>query len=122
MAEPVKNPNPFDLLIEQVRIAVRDEMQAQFAARDKGQGLAEKDWLKADEAAELYGLPKTWFEERGRAGQIARAKPGRYTLFQRRDIEAYLERNKGTDWPKQKRRKKEMFNGVAVEEEPSRDS
>ena len=52
-----------------------------------GDAKADKDWLRAAEAARLYGLPKTWFEERGRAGDIARAKPGRYTLFQRRDIE-----------------------------------
>ena len=25
-----------------------------------------KDWLKAEEVANQYGLPKTWFEERGR--------------------------------------------------------
>jgi hypothetical protein len=107
MSEPAKNP--FDLLVDQIRAVVREEIAAQFAARDKGQGLAEKDWLKADEAAELYGLAKTWFEERGRAGEIARSKPGRYTLFQRRDIEAYLDRSKGTDWPK---RKKKNSNGV----------
>ena len=38
----------------------------------------EKDWLRAEELAELYGLPRTWFEERGRAGDIERTKPGRY--------------------------------------------
>ena len=52
---------------------------------------APKDWLRADELANVYGLPKTWFEERGRAGDIARTKPGRYVLFKRRDVEAYLE-------------------------------
>ena len=91
-------------LLDAIRQAVREEIQAAFATRDNSQGLTEKDWLKADEAAQLYGLPKTWFEERGRAGDIARTKPGRYTLFHRRDIEGYLERNKGTEWPKRKKK------------------
>ena len=50
-----------------------------------------KDWLKAKELAAEYDLPKTWFEERGRRGEIARTKPGRYVLFKRRDVEQYLE-------------------------------
>lgn len=101
-------------MLDAFRRVVREEIEAAFAARDNDQGLAEKDWLKADEAAHLYGLPKTWFEERGRAGDIARTKPGRYTLFHRRDIEAYLERNKGTDWPK--RKKKNSDGGLTFSE------
>ena len=50
--------------------------------------------MKAKELGELYGLPATWFEARGRAGDIERTKPGRYVLFKRRDVEAYLEKNK----------------------------
>lgn len=91
MAEPVKNP--FDLLLEQIRQVVREEIKAVM----NGNGTkptAEKEWLKAVELAKLYGLPKTWFEERGRAGEIARTKPGRYVLFKRRDVEAFLEKNK----------------------------
>jgi len=53
-----------------------------------------KDWLTAKELEDMYGLPKTWFEERGRAGDIARTKPGRYVLFKRRDVEEYLENKK----------------------------
>lgn len=86
------NPNPFDLLLKQFRAIVREEIAA---ALGNGHKQVEKDWFKADELADLYGLPKTWFEERGRAGDIDRTKPGRYVLFKRRDVEAYLERNKG---------------------------
>jgi len=111
MAHSTSNRSPSailgDALLDAIRQAVREEIQAAFTARDNGQVLAEKDWLKADEAAQLYGLPKTWFEERGRSGDIARTKPGRYTLFHRRDIEAYLERNKGTDWPKRKEKNRD---------------
>jgi excisionase family DNA binding protein len=102
--------NPPSLLgqaiLDAIRQAVREEIQTAFAAKNNGQGLAEKAWLKAEEAAQLYGLPKTWFEEKGRSGDIARTKPGRYTLFHRSDIDAYLERNKGTDWPKRKEKKR----------------
>ena len=90
MSEPAKNP--LDLLLEQFREIVRQEIKAAI-----GNGLkpaAEKEWLRAEELAECYGLPKTWFEERGRAGDIARTKPGRYVLFKRRDVEAFLEKNK----------------------------
>jgi excisionase family DNA binding protein len=75
---------------ELVREVVREEIRAVIEAKDKGP----KDWLRAEELAEEFGMPKTWFEERGRAGEIARTKPGRYVLFKRRDVEAYLESHK----------------------------
>jgi excisionase family DNA binding protein len=90
MSEPAKNL--FEAFIESIRQVVKEEIKAAI-----GNGLkppAEKEWLRAEELAECYGLPKTWFEERGRAGEIERTKPGRYVLFKRRDVEAYLERNK----------------------------
>ena len=95
MSEEAKNP--FEPFFGEIRRIVREEIRAELAARNNGHGFADKDWLKADEAAQLYGLPKTWFEERGRAGDIARTKAGRYVLFKRRDIEEYLEKNKSTN-------------------------
>jgi len=89
MSEPAKNP--FDMLLDQIREVVRQEISA--ALKDQQKGVT-KDWLRAEELAELYGLPKTWFQERGRAGELARTKPGRYVLFARRDVETFLERNK----------------------------
>jgi len=94
MNESAKTPSPFDLLIEQIRAVVREELKTALNGNGKT-SVTEKDWLNAEELADLYGLPKTWFEERGRAGDIERTKPGRYVLFKRRDVEAYLERNKG---------------------------
>ncbi len=87
MAEPTKTL--FDLILDRFREIIRDEIRAAI-----GNGKPEKEWLKAEELAELYGLPKTWFEERGRAGEIARVKPGRYVLFKRRDVEAFLEKKR----------------------------
>ncbi len=75
-----------------IKRAVAEALKTQ-----NGQGgvnIVSKEWLKAGEAAQLYGPPKTWFEERGRAGDIVRTKPGRYVLFNRRDIEAYMQKHK----------------------------
>ncbi len=94
MSEPSKTP--FEPFFEEIRKIVREEVQA-LKAELNGQGgvnIGTKEWLRAGEAAQLYGLPKTWFEERGRAGDIDRAKPGRYVIFKRRDIEVYLEKHK----------------------------
>jgi excisionase family DNA binding protein len=85
------------LRVGDLRAILRQELVAVLKDGLNGHGSAShKDWLKADEAAQLYGLPKTWFEERGRTGDIARTKPGRYVLFKRRDVEEYLEKNKST--------------------------
>lgn len=89
MGEPV---NLFQPLLDEFRRIVREEIAA--ALGDGKQAAIVKEWLKAKECSALYGLPPSWFEEKGRAGEIARTKPGQYVLFKRRDVEEYLERNK----------------------------
>ena len=67
MSEPAKivvlSPDELRALIHE---AVTAALKGNGDGRDGG--LGDKEWLKAEEAAKLYGLPKTWFEERGRAG------------------------------------------------------
>jgi hypothetical protein len=89
MNEPA---NLFQPLLDEFRRIVREEIAA--ALGDGKQAAIVKEWLKAKECSAVYGLPPSWFEEKGRAGDIARTKPGRYVLFKRRDVEEYLERNK----------------------------
>ena len=89
MSEPVSHP--LDPFFEKIREIVREEIAHALA---NGKPTEKKDWMKASELAKLYGLPQTWFEERGRAGDIERSKPGRYILFKRQDVEAFLEKNK----------------------------
>ena len=84
--------SPFDPFFEKIREIVREEIKA--AQNGNGHSISKKEWLKAEELAAEYGLPKTWFEERGRAGDIARTKPGRYVLFKRRDVEEYLDQHR----------------------------
>ena len=87
--------NPFEIFLAAVRQVVREELNAALDQREtRDKKLETKAWLRAAELAELYNLPQTWFEERGREGSIQRAKPGRYVLFSRKDVEAYFERSK----------------------------
>jgi excisionase family DNA binding protein len=80
-------------MLDAFRQILREEIATALQSHGKAT-VADKDWFRAEELAELYGLPRTWFEEPGRAGEIERTKPGRYVLFKRRDVEAYLERKK----------------------------
>jgi excisionase family DNA binding protein len=87
-------PNPFDLLIAEVRQAVREEIRdALQAARleIEASKVPPKEWMRAEELAAEFNLPRTWFEEKGREGKITRSKPGRYVLFKRSDVERFLE-------------------------------
>jgi hypothetical protein len=80
------------LTIADLREVIKDELKS-FQGSN-GHSTSKREWLKAEELAAEYGLPKTWFEERGRGGEIARCKPGRYVLFKRRDVEAYLDQHR----------------------------
>jgi excisionase family DNA binding protein len=82
--------NPFEEFLNAIRQIIREEI-----ARADGKKPVEKEWMTAAELSELYGLPKTFFEEKGREGLIERSKPGRNVIFKRRDVEAYLEKHKG---------------------------
>ena len=81
------------LSIAELRAIVREEVRA--ALPYGGNGVA-KDWLTAEEMSKMYSLPKTLFEEHGRAGEIERTKPGRNVLFNRRSVEAFLAKRRGS--------------------------
>src|SRR5262244_208627 len=92
--------------------ALREELKSllrEVLAEGNGDGRAanKKEWLRAKELAAEYGLPKTWFEERGRAGDIARSKSGRNMIFKRSDVEAYLEQHRKKEPIARKKRNKE---------------
>ena len=80
------------LSVGELRAIVREEIKALLP---NGNG-AGRDWLRASELAELYSLPKSLFEEHGRAGDIERTKPGRNVLFNRRSVEAFLAKRRGS--------------------------
>jgi len=91
------SPNPFDILLEKFREVVREEIRIEVTAAlaNGKKGEAPKtDWLRAEELADIYNLPRSWFEHRGRDGDIMRSKPGRYVLFFRPDVDRYLMKHK----------------------------
>jgi excisionase family DNA binding protein len=46
--------------------------------------------LKADEVAELLGVPKSWVYEQSREGRIPTVTLGRYRRYRREAIEAWV--------------------------------
>lgn len=89
--------NPFDQFLDQVRQAVREEVQKvlQTAPPAKGDEAPEPDWMRAEDLAKKYKLPKTLFEEKGREGKIQRSKPGRHVLFNVADVERFIKSSAG---------------------------
>jgi len=94
MSEPVKNTILGEALRQEIADIIRSVLREEIRTAIDAKGKGPRECLRAEELAAEYGLPRTWFEERGRAGEIARTKPGRYVLFKRRDVEAYLESHK----------------------------
>jgi|GEM_PF-2132594 len=90
MAQPT---NPFDLLIDQVRQAVREEVRSalqQGAAPEGAKAEPEPEWMRAEDLAKKYKLPKSLFDEKARAGEIMRCRPGRHILINVADAERFL--------------------------------
>src|SRR5262245_47556144 len=87
MSEATKTPNPFDLLLDQIRLIIRDEIRA--ATNGNNQQL-----LTPEELAEKLGLRKrkngkegkeepltSWVYEQSRLGNIPTHHIGRYIRF-----------------------------------------
>jgi excisionase family DNA binding protein len=74
MAEPEKTPNPFDLLIDQIRAAIRDEIRVLLNTNPK-------ELLAPEELARRLNLPVSWVYEQSRHGKIPTHRIGRYIRF-----------------------------------------
>jgi predicted DNA-binding transcriptional regulator AlpA len=57
MTGPARNPNPFDLLIEQIRDVVREEIAA---ATGNNHQTESEQLLTPEQAAELIGVNSQW--------------------------------------------------------------
>jgi hypothetical protein len=91
MSEPAKNP--FDLLLEQIRQVVREEI----AAAMNGNG-AKSELLTPEQLAEKLGLRNqkgklqvSWVYEQSRVGNIPTHRVGKYIRF---DLSEVLESQK----------------------------
>ncbi len=74
MSETAKTLNPFDLLVEQIRVVVRQEIEA-------ASGNGNKELLEPDELAARLKLPVSWVYEQSRQGNIPTHRLGRYIRF-----------------------------------------
>jgi hypothetical protein len=66
-------PNPFNLLLEQIRAVVRDEIKA----TSNGHAAL----LTPEQLALQLSLPMTWVYEQSRQGNIPTHRIGRYLRF-----------------------------------------
>jgi len=92
MTEPAKNPSPFDLLIDQIRAVVREEIKAALNGNGHAKQLltpkelAEKLMLTGRKDGEKVCI--SWVYEQSRQGNIPTHRIGRYIRF---DLEEVLE-------------------------------
>lgn len=89
MSEPEKTPNPFDLLLDQIRAVVREEVKA--AANGNGHS---PTLLSAQQAAKLWNVPTTWISEAARRGELPSVHLGHYVRFKPQDLEEFIMRNR----------------------------
>jgi hypothetical protein len=74
MSEPVKNP--FDLLLDQIREVVREEIAAV-----NGNGHAPGEFFTPEGLAGRMKVPVSWVYEQSRQGNIPTHRIGRYLRF-----------------------------------------
>jgi hypothetical protein len=72
--------------IEAIAVIVREVVQA-----SKNDLPGDLRLYTAEEAAEMTGLPKSWFETNSSCGHIPSRKHGKYRRYSRADIEAVIE-------------------------------
>jgi predicted DNA-binding transcriptional regulator AlpA len=53
----------------------------------------EKKYVSLDAVSERYSLPKSWFYERTRVGQIPHRKFGKYLRFRIDELDEWFDRN-----------------------------
>jgi excisionase family DNA binding protein len=83
MSEPAKNP--FDLLLEQIREVVREEIKA------ASNGNGNRELLDPEELAARLKVPVSWVYEQSRQDNIPTHRIGRYIRF---DLAEVLESQK----------------------------
>jgi excisionase family DNA binding protein len=84
------SPNPFELLIEQIRSVVREVIREEIGGGRNG----DSPLLSAEAAAKLWDVPKTWILESARRGEIASVKVGHYVRFRPDDLKAFVEKRR----------------------------
>ena len=93
--DPIRAPNPFDLLLDQFRMVVREELREalkeSISPQSDADTIPKTEWMRAEDLARIYKLPKSLFDEQARAGKIKRTRPGRHFLINVPDFERFLQ-------------------------------
>ena len=76
------------LLFEALRSMHSEEIRKAEAQKQEEPN---KEWIRAEEAAKRFPVPRTWFEKAGRDGLIERTRAGKYVFFRVQSIEKYFE-------------------------------
>ena len=84
MSEPAKNP--FDLVLDQIRAVVREEIKATF---DNG-ATAKRLLFTTRQAAIMLNVEESWLAARARAGKVPHRMLGHYRFFSLNDIETII--------------------------------
>jgi excisionase family DNA binding protein len=83
MSDPAKNL--FDLLLDQIRRVVAEEVAKALNERRPA-----KLQFTTAEAAEMLGVTESWLASKARAGEVPHRQMGHFRLFSLRDIEAIM--------------------------------
>jgi excisionase family DNA binding protein len=77
--------NPFDLLLDQIRRVVGEEIVKALNERKPA-----KLNFTTKEAAEMLGVTESWLAAKARAGEVPHRQMGHFRLFSLRDIDAIM--------------------------------
>ncbi|MSP39512.1 MAG: DNA-binding protein [Deltaproteobacteria bacterium] len=77
--------SPFDLLLDQIREVVREEIRTATGKDSQSPTL-----LSAERAAKLFDVPKTWISDAARRGELPSVKLGHYVRFRIDDLHAFV--------------------------------
>ena len=80
--------NPFELLIDEIRAVVREEVQRALTQKQLA-----KMQFSTDEAAEILSVKKSWLAGRVRAEELPHRRAGHRVYFTQQDIDEIMLRS-----------------------------
>jgi excisionase family DNA binding protein len=86
MSEPTKNP--FDLLLDQIRAVVAEEISKALNERRPAKLI-----FTLDEAAQMLNVEKSWLAGRVRSGEVPHRRSGHRIYFAQQDIDEIVARS-----------------------------
>jgi Helix-turn-helix domain len=83
--------SPFDLLLDQIRAVVREELRT----ASNGNGHLPKLLYNTKEAARLCDIPESWLASAARSGKVKCRHLGNYVRFTLEDLKEFIEKSGG---------------------------